>query len=206
MRGLFGPTLSDLLASAPVPVSTIAVDIPIGLPDTGARQADVLARRLLGSRASTLFVTPTRDAVEAPDRSEASRRNVQRGGQGVTAQAFALVPAILEAERFVTDNPRLRVVECHPECSFAEMNGGAPVAAPKRTWTGMQDRLRLLREAGIDLTAHDVGEAGVQAATDDVIDAAAAAWSARRCTEGVAFGLPETPERFDSGPRGAIWI
>lgn len=206
VRGLFGATLSDLLASAPDPPAVIAVDIPIGLPDTGARQADVIARRLLGSRASTLFVTPTRDAVEAPDRAEASRRNVANGGQGVTAQAFALVPAILEAERFVTNNPRLRVVECHPECSFAEMNGGGPVAAPKRTWAGMKDRLGLLRHAGIDLAAHDVGDAGARAATDDVIDAAAAAWSARRCAEGVSIRLPATPERFGSGPPGAIWI
>ncbi len=206
LRGLFGATLSELVATAPPSLSTIAVDIPIGLPDTGARQADLLGRRFLGNRAATLFVTPTRDAVAAPDRAEASRRNLQRSGQGVTAQAFALVPAILEAEQFVTANPDRQVVECHPECSFAQMNGGSPVAAPKRTWAGMQARLRLLRDAGLDLAAQDVGDAGVRAATDDVIDAAAAAWSARRCAQGEARRLPATPERFSVGPAGAIWI
>lgn len=206
VRGAFGTTLTELVDSVGDDLAVIAVDIPIGLPDTGSRQADVLARRRLGRRAATLFLTPTRDAVVAPDRAAASRRNVARGGPGVTAQTFALVPAILDAEEFVLRRSDLTVVECHPECSFAEMNGGQAVATPKRTWQGMRDRLALLRGESLDLMAIDLGPAGGRAATDDVIDAAAAAWTARRCAAGRAERLPTEPERFAIGPPAAICI
>ncbi|KAA0248745.1 MAG: DUF429 domain-containing protein, partial [Acidobacteria bacterium] len=36
----------------------IAIDIPIGLPGTGPRQADVLARKRLGARGSSVFTVP----------------------------------------------------------------------------------------------------------------------------------------------------
>lgn len=204
--GLFGATLTDLLGAAPAPPSVVAVDIPIGLPDRGRRRADTLAKQLLGSRSATLFLTPTRAAVGEPDRAAASRRNVELGGPGVTAQAYALVAAIREADLFVAGVPGVRVVECHPECSFAEMNDGQPLAAPKHTWQGLHDRLELLSHHGIDLRDAPLGEVGRRAAPDDVVDAAATAWTAGRVAEGRARSLPDPPERFAAGPDAAIWV
>ena len=45
--------------------AVIGIDIPIGLPDTGRRQADVLAYTLVGPRRSSVFMTPVRAALEA---------------------------------------------------------------------------------------------------------------------------------------------
>ena len=44
---------------------TIAVDIPMGLSDSGHRKADLNVRGVLKGRASSLFVTPPRPALEA---------------------------------------------------------------------------------------------------------------------------------------------
>jgi len=70
------------------------------------------------------------------------------------------------------------------------------------------------RQDWIRLAHHDTrtrsrrgyfGEAGDKAAVDDVLDAAVAAWSARRYAEGTATALPAPPEVFDDGPAAAIW-
>jgi hypothetical protein len=45
--------------------ATVAVDIPIGLPDAGPRVCDVAARRLLGPRRSSVFPAPVRAALDA---------------------------------------------------------------------------------------------------------------------------------------------
>src|ERR1700716_2323536 len=46
-------------------LAVVGIDIPIGLPDTGRRQADVLASKLVGPRRSSVFMTPVRAALEA---------------------------------------------------------------------------------------------------------------------------------------------
>lgn len=43
----------------------IGVDIPIGLPKRGQRQADLEARRFVGPRRSSVFPTPPRAVLEA---------------------------------------------------------------------------------------------------------------------------------------------
>jgi predicted RNase H-like nuclease len=60
-----------------------------------------------------------------------------------------------------------------------------------------------LRAAGIELP-DDLGEAGA-AGVDDVLDAAAVAWSAHRIARGMARSLPEQPEPGPDGHAAAIW-
>lgn len=95
------------------------------------------------------------------------------------------------------------VWEVHPEVSFQELAGG-PLRFAKKTWAGAELRKELLRSTGIELPA-GLGPAGEVAAVDDVLDAAAAAWSARRCAAGLARSLPDSPERFSDGLSAAIW-
>ncbi len=54
--------IGDLVedASSGGPLAVIAIDIPIGLPDTGRRQADLLVRKAVGPRWASVFVTPVR--------------------------------------------------------------------------------------------------------------------------------------------------
>ncbi|MEX1124069.1 MAG: DUF429 domain-containing protein, partial [Acidimicrobiia bacterium] len=49
----------------------IAVDIPIGTGDAYPRAADVAARKYVGRRRSSVFLTPPRPLLEAPSYSVA---------------------------------------------------------------------------------------------------------------------------------------
>jgi predicted RNase H-like nuclease len=85
-------TIEQLVAAATdaVPVDVVAIDMPIGLPDSGPRSADLLARAAVGSRRSSVFLTPVRAALLAPDHASATAISREATGTGVSAQAFAL--------------------------------------------------------------------------------------------------------------------
>lgn len=184
-------------------LAVIGIDIPIGLPDTGRRQADVLAYKLVGPRRSSVFMTPVRAALEAGSHAAAVKVNQECTGAGVSAQVYALRAKILEVDVWVRRAER-RVVEVHPEVSFARL-AGSPLPDGKRTWAGMHHRRRLLAEAGVHL-ADDVGEAGRHAYVDDVLDAGAAAWTAARVASGAATPLPNPPVKHTDGWPAAIWV
>lgn len=208
VSGVFGTTLDAAVAAAAEagPLDAVGIDMPLGLPDRGQRRADLLAREALGPRRSSIFVTVTRAALAGATRAEADSLNRAHGGQGVTAQSFALRSKILEADAWLRTGraAALRVVEVHPELSFSAL-AGAPLADPKRTWAGASARRALLRGAGLDLDAVDLGPVGREAAADDVVDAAAAAWSAMRVAAGSAVPLPDPPEVLSDGWPAAIW-
>lgn len=183
-------------------VQAVAIDIPIGLPSGGRRRADIEARRLLGPRRSSVFDAPVRAAVTAATHAEASAISRELTGQGLSRQSFALAPKILEAERWSAAAP-ISVWEVHPEVSFAIMIGH-PAESPKSTWSGLRERQRALERAGIRLA--DIGPAGRKAGADDVLDAAAAAWSAARLRRGDGISLPDPPETAPgSATPMAIW-
>ena len=80
----------------------------------------------------------------------------------------------------------------------------SPLLTRKKTWAGAEQRRRLLDGAGIRL-GRELGLAGEMAGVDDILDAAAAAWTAQRYAKGQARSMPETPEIFSDGIRCAIW-
>ncbi len=204
VRLLRAPVIRTLVgeALALAPLAVVAVDIPIGLPDTGTRQADVLARRRLGKRGSSVFPTPVRDALAAPTYAQARQVSVVRtGGRSLAAQGYALRRAILDVDGFVRPDPGVRVVEVHPELSFAVMAGG-PLDSRKKDRSGALERIGVLTSHGLVLPdGVDADARGV----DDVLDAAAAAWTGARVARGEAYRLPEEPERFSDGIDAAIW-
>ena len=202
-RILVAPTIAELVAMVreSTGIRVVGIDIPIGLPDSSIRQADVLARRALPGRASSVFTTLTRPAYLAADRSAADAVNRGLSGQGVGAQAFALRAKILEVDAWLRSRPTVDVIEVHPEVSFATM-AGAPLPG-KRTPEGQQARLDALAVAGI---ARPSVLKGSGYATDDVLDACAVAWSAHRRATGDARWLPDPPEVFSDGIRAAIVV
>lgn len=183
-------------------VEVVGIDIPIGLPDTGPRQADVLTRRRLGPRSSSVFPAPVRPALAADTYAEAREISVRvTGGRSLAAQSYALRRAILEVDAYVRSGPDVRVVEVHPELSFALLTG-APLVTRKKERRGATERIGALAAAGIRLPdGLDADTRGV----DDVLDAAAAAWSAARVARGEALRLPERSEIFSDGIDAAIW-
>lgn len=203
-RAYFATRISDLVAEASRPgaLTVTGIDIPIGLADTGRRQADLLARKAAGPRWPSVFLTPVRAALAEDDYAAAAAVSRRLAGGGISRQAFALREKILEVDQWV---PRAgcRVAEVHPEVSFAEL-AGAHLRTRKSTWEGVVQRRRLLAGAGI-VIPDDLGPAG-QAAVDDVLDAAVVAWTASRVARGLARSLPDPPVPLSDGLACAIWI
>jgi predicted RNase H-like nuclease len=194
------PTLGALLGGH-AEAAAIGVDIPIGLLARGVRAADGAARAFVGPRWSSVFLTPPRPALAAESYPEASTLYRSLNAAGMAKQAYALRAKILEADALARRGDR--VFEVHPEVSFRAMAGG-PLPFGKKTWNGLMQRIALLRAAGIEIPLQLA--AGV-AAPDDVVDAAAVAWSADRVARGRAERLPADLSETDprSGREIAIW-
>jgi predicted RNase H-like nuclease len=203
-QAYFGRTIGDLVTAVEADgrIDVMAIDIPIGLPDNSIRRADELARAAAGHRWQSVFMTPVRDALLAGDHVTAVAINRRLAGTGVSRQAYGLRSKIFEVEAWVRDCGRT-VVEAHPEVCFATM-AGSPLTTRKKTWAGAEQRRKLLDGNGVRLKA-DLGMAGEMAAVDDILDAAATLWTARRLVTGEARSMPESPEVFSDGIECAIW-
>ncbi len=176
--------------------AVIAVDIPMSPPRARVREAEQEAKRLLGSRSSTVFLTPPRVVLRASTYAAARAEATARFGRGVSAQAYALRHRILELEPLARADERIH--EVHPELAFREMNAGTPVEDNKKTWAGQMRRRRLLAGEGIEVP-DELGAVGM-VPPDDVLDAAAVAWTAERIASGRARAVPAFGRRVD-----AIW-
>jgi len=177
--------------------SCIAVDIPIGLPGTGSRGCDVAAREIIKPRSSSVFPAPIRGVLHARSYDEANATHKAISGKGMTKQSFAILPKIAEVDAALRGDPELRkvVFEVHPEVSF-RVWGGAPMLFPKRSAEGEAIRAKLVEEqwpGALDTCAGSLRRTGGWE-EDDLIDAFAALWTARRIVAGTARTLPETPE------------
>ncbi|WP_441248866.1 DUF429 domain-containing protein [Kitasatospora sp. McL0602] len=73
----------------------------------------------------------------------------------------------------------------------------------RESWAGQAARRALLAHAGIALP-DDLGEVG-SVPPDDILDAAAAAWTAHRFLDGQAVSLPDPPQLDARGRPVAIW-
>lgn len=197
--GIVAETLSEL-ASRFAGAAVIGVDIPIGLPSTEPRPADGEAKRFVGTRHSSVFPTPPREALETETYADARRWCREHWGRGLSAQSYALRDRILEADALAAEEDRLH--EVHPEVSFRAL-AGAPLTHPKKTWNGQMERLRLLEEADIAVP-RNLDEAG-EVPPDDILDAAVAAWTATRIARGEARTLPTDPSADPRGRPIAIW-
>ncbi|WP_233488893.1 DUF429 domain-containing protein [Blastococcus sp. TF02-09] len=160
----------------------IAVDMPIGLSDDGARACDVAARRRLSpfGAASSVFPAPVRPVLAAGSYEEARRISVAASGKSLSAQAWQLVAAIRQVDDALGEPPDPRVVEVHPELAFRTLDDR--VRNRKATAPGQAQRLRALSSSMDVLDGLAAAAPGVPLV--DALDACAAAWSAQRISDG----------------------
>jgi predicted RNase H-like nuclease len=175
-----GASLASLLDEDPAVI--VGIDMPLGLLDSGWREADRVARGLLGPRRSSVFAIPPRAVWAEPSYQAANQRCRELTGQGFSIQAWGLRAKLLEANQY-RDTCGRPMYEVHPELAFGAM-AGAPLPQSKHTAPGRD----LLARAGIILPA-----AGPAPLTD-TLDAAAVAWSARRIAAGHAKVIPGRPQ------------
>lgn len=212
----------DLLASLDTD-AVVAVDMPIGLTASGPRACDREARRYLGfPRSASVFPAPIRPALRARtwEQACAIRERVDRKRYQI--QAFGLFPKVREVDTLLRAEPRYQgqVYEAHPEVTFAAMNDGLGMAHSKKRSAGRKERLAVIErclgpeavalyedacgkrrsangsgnQKGSDFSPQDVGR-------DDLIDALALVWAARRIATGQHRMLPESEERDPMGLR-----
>lgn len=210
------------------PDATIAVDMPIGLPDRitgGGRSPEKQVRAMLGPRQSSVFAMPARAAVELGAqitgrvdddyplhrKASALAKTLSEPPKGVSIQGFYLFPKILEIDALLKGAPtlRTRVKESHPEVAFTVLNSGVPMAMPKKIKgrvheAGMDERRALLARYGLTASfLTDAPPSGV--GVDDVLDAAVCWLVAGRIARGEAVSFPSQPEQDAHGLEIAIW-
>lgn len=190
--------------------SIIAIDIPIGLTDSGARECDILARKMLGEpRRRSVFPAPIRPALIAYTQQEASEITREIDGRGVSAQSWGIYPKIREIDLLLRNNPLQQRItyEVHPELSFMTWNGGIAISTSKKSLEGKsirtdlvmshfgQDAFRLVREKYRPGLVAD----------DDINDAFAALWTVERIYAGTAQVIPSQPKVDSTGLQMAMW-
>ncbi len=169
----------------------VGVDMPIGLPGEDLRRSDIEARELLGPRRSSLFWTPPLCVLDAADHAEANHQARAHTGRGLSIQAFHLLPKVREVRAVLTPkdlapHAQPQAAEVHPETSFAVL-AGRPMSVSKRQPGGQAERLAVLVPEFSNLVEVPTSPSG--ATTDDLLDAAAAAWTARRMAGDTAVCL-----------------
>jgi predicted RNase H-like nuclease len=186
------PTLDGLSLAG-----VVGIDMPLGLPADGWREADALARRALGRRGVTVFAIPPRPVWQQPSYAKANQACRDLTGKGLSAQTWGLRGKLLEADAYRRKSA-VHLYEVHPELGFAAL-AGAPIAESKHTPAGTAIRRELLARAGLALPPRIAG-----AAENDLLDAAAVAWSARRIAAGNAVTLTNPAQRADDDTEIAI--
>ncbi len=201
------PTFRDVLNLSPQP-RVLAVDMPIGLldrPERGGRACDRAARRILGRRASCVFTPPSRRILPATTYGPARR-------EGLSRQAFHIMPKIREVDRVVTRRLQSRVFEAHPELAFARV-AGRPMRFNKKTAAGQRERRHAIAKAIPSLAVRIAGLVEVITTTlprrvvspDDLLDAFVLLLTAMRIGRHEALRVPDDPPRDRRGLRMEIW-
>ncbi|HEV2351782.1 MAG TPA: DUF429 domain-containing protein [Terriglobia bacterium] len=172
-----------------------AVDIPIGLPDSSSRDCDLNARRQLGKpRSTSVFPPPVRSALNAMNYQQACALNRKACGKALTKQTYAICKKILEVDMLMSQKEQSRIYEVHPEvCSWA-LNGFVSMRYSKRKAEGHRDRQKLLSFQYPEIKQHVSQLVRREARADDLLDAAAAAWTAERIAKGKATHIPTNPQ------------
>ena len=205
----------EALLDLPEAPAVLGIDMVIGCPDhaePGGRRCDREARHLLGHpRGASVFSPPAYDALRADSYDDAQRRNRASGpdAPGLSKQTFYLMPKMRALAKRMTPALQNRVREVHPELAFYAMNGDAAVAASKHSDDGRTARADLLEAHGFsDVRSSMDAFTGSGVGADDVIDAHAACWTARRIRDGTAERCPSRDEpapRNDRSLRMEIW-
>ena len=162
-------------------LTVIAIDVPIGLPESGRRECDRQARSALGRRGASVFAAPVRPVLGCATYAEARTVLAALGGASMSAQAFGIVRAVRDVDGCVQADDDDRIVETHPELAFQLLSGGR--LAAKKSTAGQAARIRALTGRWADLL-HVLERVPAAVPLDDALDALACLWVAERWAAG----------------------
>ena len=208
-------SFSEVLAWAP-DSAIVAIDIPIGLSDSGARDCDVAAKKMLKwPRSASVFSAPIKQTLSSLDPTigdpyrHACDINRSVTGKAISKQAFNILGKIAEVDGVLAKRPAVqkRVFEIHPELSFMALknhSGAEPrgLVQSKHTIEGFNLRRALLFEtfgARVDDVLATRLTLTEKVSKDDILDALACLWSARRISRQQHFRLPQDAATHSHG-------
>jgi predicted RNase H-like nuclease len=208
IRALIAKSIEEFVAQID-PMAIVAVDIPIGLPEKGARSCDLEARQILRKpRSASVFPASVWRTLKARNYSEASRLHRQAEGRGMTKQVYCILRKVREVNGLLASSPTLRktIREVHPELSFALWNGGVSMAFRKGCGPGREEREALIEKRWPGQRAACVRQlSGQRYRPDDLNDAFAALWTAERISQAKARLVGSDPAKDRCGLRMEIW-
>jgi predicted RNase H-like nuclease len=179
------------------------IDMPIGLPDSGYRDCDLSARRMLGKAYNRVFLGARRFLLRQDliaDYAAANGAAKAKDGKGIAKQLFCILPKIKQLDDFINPSRAKAVREMHPELVFFRLNGNRYLES-KKSEKGQDQRRRLLADEGFSEIDHWYTQLrGTGVKVDDLLDACAGAIAAQKLLR-----LKCKPEIDSKGLRMEMW-
>lgn len=195
------PSLHAILSLGPT-LNTVVIDVPIGLLDSGRRECDAMARKLLGPRRNSVFTAPLRPMLSASTWEEACSIRYRIEEKRCSKQAFGILPLVRATDEAMHPALQRRVREGHPEVSFTLLSG-APMKHHKSRPAGIAERRSVLEPHFPDMPER-IREFGRPGALTDILDAYVLLWTARRILQERAQVLTSPEDIDDRGLRAEI--
>jgi predicted RNase H-like nuclease len=126
-----------------------------------------------------VFAAPCRAALSATTHAAASQINRDKTDRGLSQQAFGIIPKIKQVDDAITPDCQQWAFEVHPEVCFWALNKRRPMTHNKKTRDGAAERIAVLRPIFPEIE-RDLANRPPRVGADDLLDAAAAAWTALR--------------------------
>ena len=174
----------------------LGIDMPVVLSEVIPRQADQLARKLLSKKASSVFTAPTPEMLDQPNYEKASLVSKRLFGKSMSLQSWYLFPKIKDVQTMI-HHEDMQIYEIHPELSFRAMNNEQVILESKKTQEGFALRKALLSMHFKNFIFEEIRRhyARKDVMDNDILDALAVLWSAKRIQSNQASFLPQTPEK-----------
>ena len=197
-------TINDICIRYPDSDSHI-IDMPIGLvEDKSQLRPDLIVKKDLGKKGSSIFEVPCRQAVYAENNIVARGINIFILGKSLSEQTLGITKAIKQVDEFLDNKPQWknRLLESHPEFCFSKLNNNQPIFEHKTSVEGQQRRLEILSKyysqanKVVDKFLADVPS---RKKIDDVIDALCLAVMGRIILEKGLKTIPEKPMMDNRG-------
>lgn len=179
------------------------IDIPIGLVENKSQlRPDMIVKKELGKKSSSIFEVPCRQAVYATDKKTARELNVAILGKSLSEQTLGIAKSIKQVDEFLQNKPQWknRLLESHPEFCFSKLNNNQPILEHKTSAEGQQKRLRILRKhhpEADQVVENFLADVPFRKKTDDVIDALCLAVIGKIILEKGLKTIPEKPMMDD---------
>ena len=199
------------------------IDIPIGLPKaTITRECDVMARERIGKRHPCVFPVLCREAMTAYREGDgdvedakwrADKKNRDKTGKSLSPPGWGIVPKIAEVDAFVQSDKQNILREVHPEVCFWALKG-EPLTPGKKSEPAMvEERRQILNQSRVlPCDAWEIVQkvrreyTAQQVAKDDILDALAAAVTAKLGEANGYKTLPKNPPKDGHLPMEMVYV